>query len=173
MLGSPRRLAPLVALGRSDRERRQTGPRGRTAVRTRREGHDDRVSVGLVSDTHLPRFGAALPRALERGLRRAGVTRILHLGDMTDPLVVPLFESIAPFDAVAGNNDGAAIRERFGRRKIVQIEDVRVGMIHGDGKRGTTRARALAALAAGDGPMAVPEQDDVGLAVRERGEADV
>src|SRR5665213_2008782 len=108
MLGSPRRLAPLVALGRSDRERRQTGPRGRTAVRTRREGHDDRVTrVGLVSDMHLPRFGAALPRALERGLRRAGVTRILHLGDMTDPLVVPLFESIAPFDAVAGNNDGA------------------------------------------------------------------
>src|SRR5665213_2008781 len=74
MLGSPRRLAPLVALGRSDRERRQTGPRGRTAVRTRREGHDDRVTrVGLVSDTHLPRFGAALPRALERGLRRAVV----------------------------------------------------------------------------------------------------
>jgi hypothetical protein len=102
--------------------------------------------VGVVSDTHLPRFGRALPRALERGLRGAGVERILHLGDMTDLLAVPLFEAIAPFDAVAGNNDGTAIRERFGRRKIVRIEDVRVGMVHGDGKKGTTRSRAVAAF---------------------------
>jgi hypothetical protein len=61
--------------------------------------------VGLVSDTHLPRFGRALPRALDAGLRAAGVARILHLGDMTDPIAIDLFEAIAPFDAVAGNND--------------------------------------------------------------------
>ncbi len=103
--------------------------------------------VGVVSDTHLPRFGRALPRALERGLRRAGVSRILHLGDFTDPLVVPLFEAIAPFDAVAGNNDGEEIRARFGRRKIVRVEDVRIAMVHGDGKRGTTRSRAIDAFA--------------------------
>jgi len=40
-----------------------------------------------------PRFGRALPRALVRGLQRAGVTRIVHLGDLTDPLAVPLFEA--------------------------------------------------------------------------------
>ncbi len=105
------------------------------------------TTVGVVSDTHFPRFGRALPRALERGLRRAGVARILHLGDMTDLLAVPLFEAIAPFDAVAGNNDGAEIRERFGRRKVVRIEDVRIGMVHGDGRRGTTKSRALDAFA--------------------------
>jgi putative phosphoesterase len=103
--------------------------------------------IGVVSDTHFPRFGRALPGALERGLRAAKVERILHLGDLTDPLAIPLFEAVAPFDAVAGNNDGEAIRERFGRRKIVQVEDVRIGMVHGDGKRGTTMGRALAAFA--------------------------
>ena len=103
--------------------------------------------VGVVSDTHFPRFGRALPRALERGLRRGGVERILHLGDMTDLLAVPLFEAIAPFDAVAGNNDGPEIRARFGRRKILTIEEVRIGMVHGDGKRGTTQQRALDAFA--------------------------
>lgn len=102
--------------------------------------------IGVVSDTHFPRFGRALPCALERGLRRAGVARVLHLGDMTDLLAMPLFEALAPFDAVAGNNDGAAIRERFGRRKIVRIEDVRIGMIHGDGTGGSTQSRALAAF---------------------------
>jgi uncharacterized protein len=105
------------------------------------------IRVGVVSDTHFPRFGRALPQALERGLRRARVQRILHLGDMTDLLAVPLFEAIAPFDAVAGNNDGDAIRERFGRRKVVQIEGIRIGMVHGDGKRGTTKSRALDAFA--------------------------
>jgi putative phosphoesterase len=96
------------------------------------------TSIGVVSDTHFPRFGRALPRALERGLRRAEVTLILHLGDMTDLLAVPLFEAIAPFDAVAGNNDGAPIRERFGRRKVLC-----------DGRSGSTKSRALAAF--GDG----------------------
>jgi putative phosphoesterase len=109
--------------------------------------------IGVVSDTHFPRFGRVLPRALERGLRDAKVERILHLGDMTDLLAVPLFEAIAPFDAVAGNNDGEAIRARFGRRKIVRVEDVRIGMVHGDGKRGTTMGRALAAFA--DEPVEV------------------
>jgi len=104
------------------------------------------TTIGVVSDTHFPRFGRALPRALERGLRRAGVARILHLGDMTDLLAVPLFEAIAPFDAVAGNNDGAAIRERFGRRKVVRVEGVRIGLVHGDGRRGTTMSRALEAF---------------------------
>jgi uncharacterized protein len=106
------------------------------------------TTVGVVSDTHFPRFGRTLPRALERGLRRARVQRILHLGDMTDLLAVELFEAIAPFDAVAGNNDGEAIRARFGRQKIVTIEDVRIGLVHGDGKRGSTKDRALAAFAA-------------------------
>jgi len=31
---------------------------------------------------------------------KVGVARILHLGDLTDLLAVPLFEAIAPFDAV-------------------------------------------------------------------------
>ena len=106
--------------------------------------------IGVVSDTHLPRFGRALPRALEAGLREAGVERILHLGDMTDLLAVPLFEAIAPLDAVAGNNDGDEIRKRFGRRRVVRVEDVRIGMVHGDGKSGTTEERALAAFDAAD-----------------------
>lgn len=95
--------------------------------------------IGVVSDTHFPRFGRALPRALERGLRRAGVALILHLGDMTDLLAVPLFEAIAPLDAVAGNNDGEAIRERYGRRKVVRVEDVRIGMVQATAGAGRPR----------------------------------
>jgi putative phosphoesterase len=125
--------------------------------------------IGVVSDTHFPRFGRALPRALERGLRRANVERILHLGDMTDLLAVPLFEAIAPFDAVAGNNDGAAIRERFGRRKILRVEGVRIGMVHGDGRRGTTKSRALEAFDEGEVDVVLFGHSHRPVVGRERG----
>jgi putative phosphoesterase len=106
------------------------------------------TTIGLVSDTHLPRFGRALPRALEAGLRAAGVARILHLGDMTDPIAIDLFEAIAPFDAVAGNNDPEPIWQRYGRSKIVTVEDVRIGMVHGDaGRARTAHDNAVAAFA--------------------------
>ena len=125
--------------------------------------------IGVVSDTHFPRFGRALPRALERGLQRANVERILHLGDMTDLLAVPLFEAIAPFDAVAGNNDGAAIRERFGRRKILRVEGVRIGMVHGDGGRGTTKSRAVEAFDQGEVDVVLFGHSHRPVVGRERG----
>lgn len=105
--------------------------------------------VGLVSDTHLPRFGSALPRALEAGLRAAGITRILHMGDFTQPLAVPLFEAIAPFEAVAGNNDPREIRRWYGERKVVRIERARIGMVHGHAGRRGAHENALDAFAGG------------------------
>jgi len=112
------------------------------------------TTIGLVSDTHLPRFGRALPRALVAGLRAANVAGILHLGDMTDPIAVDLFEALAPFDAVAGNNDPVSVWERYGRAKIVTVEDVRIGMVHGDVGRGrTAHDNAIATFA--DSPVDV------------------
>ncbi len=105
------------------------------------------MRIGVVSDTHMPRFGSALPRALVCGLRHAGVERIVHCGDFTDLAIVELFEAIAPFDAVAGNNDDSAIRERFGRKKILTFDGVRIGLIHGDGKSKTTLGRSVDAFA--------------------------
>jgi putative phosphoesterase len=105
------------------------------------------LKIGVVSDTHLPRFGERLPAALERGLRRERVTLILHLGDFTGRKVPRLLEEMAPLEAVAGNNDPAALVRRFGRRRILTLGGVRVGMVHGDGAHGTTIDRSVAAFA--------------------------
>jgi len=103
--------------------------------------------IGVVSDTHLPRFGRRLPAPLVAGLEAAGVALILHLGDHTSPDVAGLFEAIAPFEAVAGNNDGDEIERRWGRRRIVTVGRVRLGMVHGDLGRGrTTPDRAVEAF---------------------------
>ena len=89
------------------------------------------MRVGVVSDTHLPRFGRSLPEALVTSLRDAGVKRIIHCGDWTEPFVVDLFEGIAPVDGVAGNNDPPELATRFGYAPIVELDGVRIGVTHG------------------------------------------
>jgi putative phosphoesterase len=107
------------------------------------------MRIAVVSDTHLPRFGRALPRALVEGITRAGVDLIVHCGDFTGPEVPALFEALGPFDAVAGNNDGPELVARFGRRKVVDAGGARLGLVHGDlGAGSTTPLRAAAAFGA-------------------------
>lgn len=107
------------------------------------------MKIGLVSDTHMPRFGHELPEALRDGLLGHGVGLILHMGDLTEPLALALLESIAPVIAVAGNNDGPALHARLGTRRVVEIEGVRIGMIHGHEPAGRQRTaeKAIAAFA--------------------------
>jgi putative phosphoesterase len=105
------------------------------------------VRIALVSDTHLPRFGRALPRALLDGFEAAAIDRIVHAGDWTDPLAVTLLEAVAPVEGVAGNNDGPALHERFGTRRVLDIDGVRIGLTHGHlGPGSTTPERARRAF---------------------------
>ncbi|MNW94906.1 phosphodiesterase [compost metagenome] len=102
------------------------------------------MRIGVVSDTHLPRFGRRLPSALVEGLQ--GVDRILHLGDLTAPEVLGWLEAIAPVTAIAGNNDPPELHAALGRKRLLTLGGVRIGMVHGDGKGKTTLERALAAF---------------------------
>jgi len=108
------------------------------------------VRIAVVADTHLPRFGRRLPRALVEGIRSAGVGLVIHAGDWTADWAPDLVEALAPLEAVAGNNDGPGLVERFGRRRIVVVEGARIGIVHGDQGRGvTTPRRAAASFGAG------------------------
>ena len=114
------------------------------------------MRIAAVSDTHLPKFGPLLPRTLVEGVRVARVDLIVHLGDFTEPFVPGLFETLAPFDAVAGNNDGPELVARFGRRKVLQLDGVLVGLTHGDlGPAGWTTAERARTAFAGDDVAAV------------------
>jgi putative phosphoesterase len=104
------------------------------------------VKIVVISDTHLPRFEGRVDAAL-RHVASERPQLILHCGDLTTLCAVTAFESIAPVEAVAGNNDGPEIVRRFGRRKIVEAGGLRIGLVHGDGSRGTTLGRAREAFA--------------------------
>jgi putative phosphoesterase len=100
-----------------------------------------------VADTHLPRFGRSLPASLVEGFRE--VDLILHAGDLTQAFVLDLLGELAPVHAVAGNNDGPDLAERLGRRRVVEVEGIRIGLTHGDRGRGrTTPLRALSTFEA-------------------------
>lgn len=87
------------------------------------------MKIGVVSDTHLPRSAKSLPQALVKEFSR--VDQILHLGDWVALEIYNLLAELAPVEGIAGNNDGAEIIQRFGERKIVTFEGMRIGMIHG------------------------------------------
>ena len=118
------------------------------ATRDCRAVHDRSMRLAAVSDTHLPKFGKALPQALVDAIVAARIDLIVHLGDFTEPFVPALFEALGPFDAVAGNNDGPELVARFGRRKVLEIDGLRIGLTHGDlGLGSTTPQRARGVFA--------------------------
>jgi putative phosphoesterase len=103
------------------------------------------MRVGVVADTHITAGGSRrLPVALLEGL--SGVDLILHAGDIMVPEVLTTLGYIAPVEAVAGNNDPPELVAQLGRQKLLTLEGWRVGLIHGDGYKGTTLQRALAAF---------------------------
>ena len=106
------------------------------------------MRVALISDTHLPKFGRRLPRALVDGFAAARIERIVHAGDWTEPIAVDLLEAIASVDGVAGNNDGPALHARFGTQLVLEADGARLGVTHGHlGSGATTRDRAVNAFA--------------------------
>jgi putative phosphoesterase len=87
------------------------------------------MRLAIVSDTHLPRGSRAIPDSCLRICRDADA--ILHAGDLVD---VPVLEQLRalgpPVHAITGNVDGAAVRALLPARLELDLEGVRVGMIH-------------------------------------------
>jgi hypothetical protein len=87
------------------------------------------MKVGVVSDTHMSRMAKSLPKALIAEFQH--VDLILHLGDWVSMGIYDLLSELAPVEGIAGNNDGDEIIARFGERKIITLEGIRIGMVHG------------------------------------------
>jgi len=85
---------------------------------------DAPIRVGLIADTH-----GLLRPDVHRAF--AGVSRILHAGDVCGDEILDELETIAPVDAVRGNCD-EAWDSRLKERLDVEIGGVRIHVSHGD-----------------------------------------
>ena len=91
------------------------------------------MRIAVISDTHLPRRGRALPLRLIEECRAADL--ILHAGDLVDLSVLEDLERLGPVHAVCGNCDGDALARALPARTVVPAGGVRIGMIHDAGVR--------------------------------------
>lgn len=125
------------------------------------------MKIGAIADTHMFRMAKELPKTLIEGLQ--GADLILHAGDWTDPDLIYLLQEIAPVDGVAGNNDGFDIIDKFGRKKILDYEGFRIGVIHGDGDRRSTEQNAFDAFAEDQVDMILFGHSHVPLKLKHQG----
>ncbi|MCX5858935.1 MAG: metallophosphoesterase family protein [Proteobacteria bacterium] len=102
--------------------------------------------IGVISDTHITNKGMNLRSAWNRFLTRGdqplpevlarefeGVDLIIHCGDLVELWVLDLLKEIAPVEAVAGNMDGPEARQELPIKKNLEIEGIKLGIIHGGG----------------------------------------
>jgi len=100
------------------------------------------VTIGVLSDTHISSGGKVIPGTVLEAFK--GVDMIIHAGDLLKDYVIYELEEIAPVHAVAGNNDDFFIRDKLGKKKILDIGGIKIGITHGDiGYGGSTLKNAV------------------------------
>jgi putative phosphoesterase len=95
----------------------------------------------VTADTHVPDFARALPDALLRAAR--DVDLVVHAGDVTQPAVLEALGTHAHVVAVAGNNDGPAVRAWGAADELrLDLDGVATAVVHDAGPR-KGRARRM------------------------------
>jgi putative phosphoesterase len=92
----------------------------------------------------MPRGTRRLPAECLRRLESADL--ILHAGDVVGASVLAELEQLAPVEAVAGNMDEPALLAALPERRVVDVADARLAMVHVAGPaagRGDRLARAF------------------------------
>ena len=97
--------------------------------------------VAVIADTHLPRGARRLPEECLRRCQAADL--ILHLGDFAAFSVLQELRELGPVEAVYGNMDEPALLETLPQRHTIEVDGVRIGMVHVPGPRAGREARLL------------------------------
>jgi putative phosphoesterase len=84
---------------------------------------EGRHEFGIISDTH----GLMRPEAIKA---LAGVTLIIHAGDIDTPDVLETLRAIAPVVAVRGNNDKGNWAQALPETEVVEVGDVALYVLH-------------------------------------------
>ena len=88
------------------------------------------VTLGILADTHIPDRASEIPSGILNKFRQAGVSQILHAGDVSSWKVIHALEAIAPVAVVQGNRDW--FRGIKAPREITQtIHGIRITLTHG------------------------------------------
>jgi putative phosphoesterase len=86
----------------------------------------------LLADTHVPKRARRLPDIVLEAVDSVDV--VVHAGDWVDVATLDVLDSRARrLVGVHGNNDGPELRERLPETAFVDIEGVRIAVVHETG----------------------------------------
>lgn len=92
------------------------------------------TTIAIVSDTHMPKGRRELPEECVRTCRESDL--IIHAGDFMEASILEFFKSLGPpVTAVHGNVDSNDLRNWLPETTTVEVESVRIGVIHDAGPR--------------------------------------
>lgn len=89
---------------------------------------ENRMKIGLISDTHAPALGVHPPIEVERAL--AGVDLILHAGDIYSADCLDWLERLAPVIAVEVAPAPVIGDPRVAERRVISLKGYAVGLVH-------------------------------------------
>jgi len=96
--------------------------------------------IGVLSDTHLHGPDIGLEELAARHFWDMDL--IVHAGDMVNISVLDVFAVLGKdVIAVCGNMDGHDVRSSFPMQRIIEIEQIRIGIVHGWGSPHGIRQR--------------------------------
>ena len=85
-------------------------------------------TVGLISDTHVPKRARCIPKRVFEIFEN--VDFIIHAGDLVELAVVDELEQIAPVLAVHGNMDGLEVTSALPRLNSLKVFDWKIVVTH-------------------------------------------
>jgi uncharacterized protein len=113
---------------------------GRVPTHSRGERDDPSVLAAVISDTHMPRGTRALPARCAERLRSSDL--IVHAGDIVTAGVLADLRALGPpLIAVHGNADELALRSSLPAEQLIEMEGVRVAVLHDAGPAAGRLAR--------------------------------
>ena len=94
------------------------------------------MKIAVISDTHMNKHFSKLKDILDKHFKN--VDLIIHAGDYTSTDVISILEEHSKFIGVYGNNDKSKLRGLLTDKKIITLENYKIGICHGDGPKKNT-----------------------------------
>ena len=99
-----------------------------TIIVTKKANFSASKTVGLISDTHVPKRAMRVPPKVYEIFQN--VDYIVHAGDLVELAVLDELEQIAPVLAVHGNMDGMEVVGALPRLNSLKLFDWKIGVMH-------------------------------------------